>query len=444
MDRALPADINAERAALGSVFLNREALIVIAPWLEPRHFYLEKHAWIYEAMLDCLKRGVPPDTATISDELRRRERLEPIGGLLYLIDLANSVPTAVHVEYYARTIERTAIHRRVMDAGGRIAAMAFDEDLEMATFETEARKALDGAFARKSDAAVQPISTLAQRAFNRLSSERPIGTPTGFLDLDRWIGGFVPGEMAVIAGRPAMGKTAFMTSLVYRIASRNEPVLVFSLEMPADSLFDRLACAHTGLDYNEMFTHGRVYRDAEAKARYTEAIGYLDTLPIYIDETPGLNVADLQRRAILKTNEVGTFAGIFIDYLQLMTVTGVRPGDEYAVVTEASKAGTATAKLCRAPVIALCQLNRNPEGRSDPAPLLSDLRGSGQIEQDAAKVLFPYREEVYNKETDKIGVAEIIVAKNRNGPTGVIPLRFDGPAMRFLDLAANWQTPEGY
>lgn len=442
MDRTLPSDIEAERATLGSVFLNREALIVIAPWLDMSHFYLERHAWIYDAMLTCLKRGTPPDTITVSDELRRSQRLEDIGGLLYLIDLANSVPTAVHVERYARIVERTAIARRIITAGGKIAALGFDERDDLDVLETQTRKLLDGALARRSDAAILEGRTLADRALARLNNRERRGTSTGFFDIDEVIGGLQPGEMTVIAGRPSMGKTAFLCSLVHRI-SRTAPVLIFSLEMTADQLFDRLACIQSGLNYEEMLLRGGIHHDDDARGKYMEALGYLSDLPIHIDETPGLSIVDMQRRALLKTHEVGTFAAIGVDYLQLMSAPGVRHGDEYALVTAASKAMTAMAKTCNAPVLAVSQLSRETEKRGDPRPKLSDLRGSGQIEQDAAIVMFPYREEVYEPDTDKKGIAEIHISKHRNGRTGIATLMFDAPAMAFRDLA-KYQSPEGY
>ncbi len=442
--RPLPANTHAEEAVIGAVLLNREAIIVIASWLQPEHFWVERNACIYAAALDCYQRHIPPDIATVSEALRRSGKLDSVGGIPGLIALSTAAPTSAHVEYYAQIIEKAAMHRRVITAGGRIASLGFDEKLDAPDLESAVQQELTKALVRKSDANTVALRTLADRAYQRLKQRDSGGVSTGFSDLDRIIGGFRRGEVAIIAGRPSMGKTAFMLSLAYNIAKRGERVDIFSLEMTEDQLFDRLACIDTNLCYNDTFEKGGIYHDENAQRLYTAAMGRLSDMPMLIDDTPALSIGDMQRRALLNAHEHGPPAAIFVDYLQLMSVPGMRHGDEYATVTAASKAMTVIAKMVGAPVIALSQLSRESERRSDHKPNLSDLRGSGQIEQDAARVLFPYREEVYDPDTDKKGYAEIIVAKNRNGPTGTAVLRFDGPPMRFHNMSADWNTPEGY
>lgn len=443
MDRSLPSDVEAERATLGAILLNREAIVAVDGWLLPEHFYLEKHAWIYEAMQTCYRRRVPPDTSTVSDELRRRDRLEQIGGLLYLIDLANSVPTAVHIEYYARVVERTSILRRLITAGGKIAALGFDErdDLEATLEKAEAE--LSAVSQRRANQDFVHIGQVVDAYFeqiNYLKENRGeiVGVPTGYLDLDEVTGGLQRSDLIILAARPATGKTSLALCLAYNVALLGHGTVgIFSLEMSRDQLVQRILAMHTGIDTQRLRT-GNI-RDTDLQ-RLMEALGQLSGVPLYIEDSAGLSIADVRAKARRLHAEAGLDM-LIIDYLQLMQ--GRRSDNRVQEVSEISRGLKQLARELDVPLIALSQLSRAVEGRSSHVPMLSDLRESGSIEQDADIVMFIYREELYDKETDKKGIAEIHIAKHRNGPTAVVPLRFDPNTTKFQNLE-RYRSPEGY
>lgn len=443
MERSLPADINAERMTLGAVLLDRDAIIAIAPWLSADYFYLEKHAWIYESMLACYNRRVPPDISTVADELRRRERLDLIGGMAFLGELSVEVPTAVHVEYYARIVERTAILRKLIEVGGKISAFGYDEreDLELTLDKAEAelfsvsqrRAAQDFIhIGQVVDAFFEQITTLQERR------GEVVGVPTGYGDLDEITGGLQPSDLIILAARPSVGKTSLALSIAYNVALQARGTVgVFSLEMSREQLVQRLLAMHTGIDTQRLRT-GNI-RDHDLQM-VMEAMGVLSEIPIYIEDTPGLSVTDVRSKARRLHAEAGIDL-LMIDYLQLMQ--GRRSDNRVQEVSEISRGLKALARELNVPVIALSQLSRAVEGRTSHVPMLSDLRESGSIEQDADIVMFIYREELYDKETDKKGIAELHIAKHRNGPIGVVPLRFEANTTRFQNLE-RYRAPEGY
>jgi replicative DNA helicase len=441
-ERSVPADINAERTTLGSILLERDAIIVVAPWLPAEYFYLEKHAWIYEAMLACYNRRVPPDLSTVADELRRQERLELVGGIAYLAELSAEAPTAVHVEYYARIVERTALLRRLIEAGGKIAAMGYDEREELENTLDRAEAELFGVSQRRAMQDFVHIRSVVDTYFEQISSVdegrgEVVGIPTGYTDLDRLTGGLQRSDLIILAARPSVGKTALALSMAYNIAVQaSNTVGIFSLEMSREQLVQRLISMHTGIDTQRLRT-GNITRDLQT---IIAAMGVLSDTSLYIEDTPGLSIMEVRSRARRLRAQVGIDL-LIVDYLQLMQAR--RTDNRVQEVSEISRGLKALARELDVPVIALSQLSRAVEGRTSHVPMLSDLRESGSIEQDADIVMFIYREELYDKESDKKGIAELHLAKHRNGPLGVVPLRFDANTTTFQNLA-RYTATEGY
>ncbi|PDW02339.1 replicative DNA helicase [Candidatus Viridilinea mediisalina] len=443
VERSVPYDLQAERATLGSILLEREAIIAIAAWLLPEFFYLEKHALIYEAMLACYNRREPPDLATVAAELRRQERLDLVGGIAFLGELVTEVPTAVHIEYYARNVERTAVLRRLIEAGGRIAAMGYNEAEELDVTLDKAESELFTVSHRRSTQDFVPISQIVNTLFNQIEAlqERRgevAGVATGYNDLDALTGGLQNSDLIILAARPSAGKTSLALSLAYNVAMLNRATVgVFSLEMSRDQLVQRILAMHTGIDMQRLRTGN--LRGDELNLAF-DGMGVLSELPIYIEDTPGLSITEVRSKARRLAAESGCNL-LVIDYLQLMS--GRRNDSRVNEVGEISRGLKALARELNIPVIALSQLSRAVEGRQSHVPMLSDLRESGSIEQDADIVMFIYREELYDKETDKKGIAEIHIAKHRNGPLGIIPLRFEANTTRFQNLE-RYRAPEGF
>jgi replicative DNA helicase len=442
-DKPLPAAPDAERATLGSILLNREAIIPIAPWLRPGAFYLEKHAWIYQAMLDCYDRGEPPDLRLVAAELARRDRLEAIGGVPYLADLIDAVPTSYHVEYYARLVQQAAVNRGLIDAARHIAAIGYDnQDADAATAAAQA--ALDQVHDRPAtDDDLVPLSAIVDEQYTLIEraqdSGEPItpGVPTGFRDLDELLGGLHRGDLIVLAARPSVGKSALAASIAYQVGSAEGRVSIFSLEMGRDQYAQRLAAIDSGINLHGL-RHGHM-RMAELEA-YMQTLGRLAGLPIAISDAAGASVRDIRARILRRAAKDGAPDLVIIDYLQLMV--GSRGESRQQEVSDISRGLKTLARELDVPILALSQLSRAVEGRTSHVPMLSDLRESGAIEQDADVVAFIYREELYDRETDKKGIAEIHIAKHRNGPIGVAPMRFDANTTRFQTL--TYREPDGY
>ncbi len=442
MDRPLPVDLNAERATLGSILLERDVIITIASWLLPDYFYLEKHAWVYEAMLACYHQRIPPDLSTVAAELRRHERLEPIGGISYLGELSAAVPTAIHIEHYARIVERTALLRRLIEAGGKITALGYDEreDLEATLDKAEAE--LFAVSQRRAQQDFIHVGQVLDAYFEQLTAVQEqrgeiAGVQTGYLDLDRLTGGLQRSDLIVLAARPSAGKTSLALSIAYNVGFAGQKVGIFSLEMSREQLVQRLLAIHTGIDSHRLRTHN--IREEEFDL-LVSSMGELSNLPIYIEDTPALSVLEVRTKA-RKLDSQGKIAILIIDYLQLMQ--GRKNSNRVQEVGEISQGLKALARELNIPVIAISQLSRAVEGRQSHVPMLSDLRESGSIEQDSDIVMFIYREELYDKETDKKGIAEIHIAKHRNGPLGVVPLRFDAATTHFQNLERYYDSDEG-
>lgn len=439
IERSVPFDLHAERAVLGAILLERDAILAVSDLLRPEDLYLEKHALVYTAMLACLAKRVPPDLTTVAGELRRQEQLDLIGGLAFLGELVGEVPTAVHVAYYAEIVARTATLRRLIEAGGTIAGLGYQEQQDLDVTLDHAEQTLFAVSQRQRGADFIPLSTVIQQYFDRAQrdeDERVV--PTGLIDLDRRLnGGLRPGQLALLAARPSLGKSGLAMSIAYELGVRKgRSVGVASLEMSRDELLQRLVAIHTGIDTRQV--EARVRRGDTAAV---EALGVLSEAPIAIEDSAMLSVMDVRSKA-RRLAAVRPLDILIVDYLQLL-IGDTNAQNRVDEVSRISRQLKLLARELQCPILALSQLSRAVEQRASKVPQLSDLRDSGSLEQDADIVLFIYREEVYDEATNQRGVAELHVAKQRNGPLGVVPVRFDAPTTRFMNLS-NAEAPAGY
>ncbi|MBA2363399.1 MAG: replicative DNA helicase [Chloroflexia bacterium] len=434
LEKLPPHSIEAEQSLLGSLLLDRDAIIKVAPFLRTDDFYRDAHARVYESIVDLYNRREPPDLITVHEELSRSGDAEQIGGASYLTWLMNSVPTSVHVEYYGRIVERTATMRRLIGAGSEIAGIGYEEDTEVGEAMDRAEQTLYRVAQRRSGGDFVTLRDALAQFFDRLDYLHQhrgeiVGVPTGFHDLDQLTGGLQRSDLIIVAARPSVGKTAFALSMAASAAIKhNQPVGIFSLEMSAEQLVLRLLAMETGIDSHRLRMG---YLDEDEWGLLTQAFGKLSEAPIYIDDTAGASSQELRSKARRLHAQAGVDL-ILIDYLQLMQ--GGRSENRVQEVSEISRGLKGLARELNIPVVALSQLSRAVEQRQDHKPMLSDLRESGSIEQDADVVMFIYREELYNKDTDRKNIADIIVAKHRNGATRDISLRFFGDTTRFTDL----------
>jgi replicative DNA helicase len=442
-----PFDLAAEKGLIGCLFRLPSSLERVADWLPSDDCYLEKHGHIYAAIRAVSGRGEPVDYITVGAELEARGLLAAVGGYSYLAELTATVPHAAHIERYGRIVQQTAILRRLIEAGGEVAALGYEgRGRPLDDVLADAEKALQQAGAahapRETATSLRDAASELMRQLELAQGRDGLtGVATGYRDLDNHTGGLQASDLIILAARPSLGKTALALSLAYNIAKPTNadggPVGVFSLEMSVSQLTQRLLAMHTGLDLQRLRT-GNL--SADELHRAMRGIGELSEVPIHIDDTAGLSIADLQRRARRMHAKHG-LAVLVVDYLQLMS--GAKSENRVQEVSEISRGLKVLARELDIPVLALSQLSRAVEARQSKIPLLSDLRESGSLEQDADIVAFIYREEVYDKETDKQGLAELHIAKHRNGPPGVIPLRFDAHTTRFQTLD-RYRSAPGY
>ncbi|NNJ13302.1 replicative DNA helicase [Chloroflexales bacterium ZM16-3] len=431
-DRSVPFDLSAERAVLGAILLDRDAILAVSDQLQPADFYLEKHALAYEAMLACLARRTPPDLTTVAGELRRLERLDLVGGMLFLGELVSEVPTAVHIGYYAESVVRTATLRRLIEVGGSITALGYDERQELDATLDQAEQTLFAVSQRQRGSDFVPLSTVVQQYFERAQRDEDThAVPTGIFDLDsRLNGGLRPGQLALLAARPGLGKSGLAMTIAYDLGVRKgRSVGVVSLEMGRDELLQRLIAIHTGMDTRHV--EDRLRR---GDVRVLDALGVLSDAHIAIEDSAMLNVMDVRSKA-RRLATVRPLDLLIVDYLQLL-IGDANAQNRVDEVSRISRQLKLLARELQCPILALSQLSRAVEQRGSKVPQLSDLRDSGALEQDADIVIFIYREELYNEEAEQ-GVAELHLAKQRNGPLGVIPVRFDAPTTRFLNVSSH-------
>ncbi|MGH2350590.1 MAG: replicative DNA helicase [Chloroflexota bacterium] len=440
-ERLPPQNVEAEQSVLGSILIDRDAIVRVAGFLRAEDFYREAHRTIYQAALDLFERREPADFILLCDELERRGRLEQVGGPAYLTSLINMVPTAVNVEYYGHVVERCAILRRLITAGGQIAGVAYDyqHDAELAVDKAE--QTLFALTQRRRAQEFVPISQVLENYFDQIdhihqNRGQTFGVPTGFKKLDELTGGLQRSDLIVLAARPGMGKTSFALNIASHAALKNHiAVGIFSLEMSRDQLVQRLICSEAGIDSHRLRTG---FIEESEWGKIAQAIGELSEAPIYIDDTPGISIMELRTKArrLQAEADVGF---IIVDYLQLMQ--GRFTDNRVQEVSEISRSLKALARELNVPVLAASQLSRAVEQRPGNRPQLSDLRESGSIEQDADIVMFIYREEQYERETSRKGIADVIVAKHRNGPLADVELVFLGQQTKFANLEQRYSQP---
>ncbi len=446
MQRPLPCNIDAECGVLGSLIIDPEAIVQVTDFLRPDDFYREAHRLIYETILHLYQRRIPADFITICDTLERAGRLETVGGPGYVTSLINQVPTSGNVEYYGHIVERTGVLRRLIHASGQIAAMAYE--VEENTADTALERAEELLFAvRESHRLAQTKSPLVRdnlsnfmERLDRLSQQRGMitGVPTGFADLDRLLGGLQASDLVVLAARPSVGKSAMALSLAHNAAVRYQRrVGIFSLEMSQEQMIMRLVSMDTGIDQQRL-RMGWI-EDHEWE-RIIEAMGTLSDATLLIDDTAGISALQLRSKARQWVVEYGQLDLIIVDYLQLMRAgdgSMKRNDNRVQIIDEIATELKGLARELNIPVLALAQLSRAVEQRHSKVPQLSDLRESGAIENTADVVMFIYRDELYNPETERRNQADIIVAKHRNGPVGEAVLYFERSQTRFRDLEAS-------
>lgn len=436
----LPNDPDAEQAALGSILLNRDALIALAPVLTASDFYQERHALVYAAMLECYGRRVPPDLRTVASALKDHGHLVLVGGYEYLSTLIDTVPTSMHAEHYGATVARHSQARRLIGAGGAISALGYAAAGRLLDDVLADAHAILLAAARPTQADdIIAAGVAADQVFDTITGDSPPpGVPTGLLGYDELTGGLHPGALVTLAGRPGTGKSSLALCIADHLASNGHQVLFFSLEMTQYEIAQRLISMRAGVDSSAIRNH--VLRESQLP-RIAQAVDDIRRGGLWIRDTPAATVTDLRTRALRFASRAGAVDAIFIDYLQLMTA-GRRTENRVQEVGEISRGLKALAMEMAVPVVALSQLSRAVEGRTSHVPLLSDLRESGSIEQDSDVVAFIYREELYDRESDKKGVAELHLAKHRGGPLGVIPMRFEASTTKFMDLSSR--VVDGY
>jgi replicative DNA helicase len=442
--RVPPHSIEAESSVLGGLLLDNGAWDRVGDLLVDSDFYRHEHKLIYAAIGTLINASKPADVITVSEQLQNQGKTAEMGGLGYLNSLAQYVPSASNIRRYAEIVRERSILRKLVSASDEIATNAFNPQgkaIDRILDEAEQKIFNIGEEGSRMKQGFQSMDTLVVELLDRVQemADNPndiTGVPTGFYDLDRMTSGLQPGDMVVLAARPSMGKTAFAINIAEHVAlNEGLPVAVFSMEMGASQLAVRVVGSIGRIDQGHLRT-GKLNDDEWP--RLTEAIEKLRTVSLHIDETPGLTPSELRANARRLARQCGKLGLIVVDYLQLMSGSGSTGGDNRATeLGEISRGLKMLAKELQCPVIALSQLNRSVEQRTDKRPMMSDLRESGAIEQDADIIMFIYRDDYYNKDSKDPGVAEIIIGKQRNGPTGTVRLAFLKNLTRFESLASG-------
>ena len=441
IERLPPHNLEAEQSVLGSLLIDRDAIIRVAAFLRPEDFYTVANGTIYRAILDLYNRREPTDFITLSDELQRRGQYDLAGGLSYLSSLLNVVPTAVHVEYYARIVERASTLRRLIDAGTEIVDIGFREGIETEEALDAAERAIFTVSQARQTKDFVSMGEVLDRFFDQIDYLQQhrgevVGVATGFSDLDQLTGGLQRSDLIIVAARPSMGKTSLALGMAYGAAiGHQKTVGIFSLEMSAEQLVQRVLSMETGVDSHRLRL-GQI--DDGEWDRISRAFGRLSEAPIFIDDAAGASIMDIRSKARRLQAEHGLDI-VIVDYLQLMS--GRRSENRVQEISEISRGLKGLARELNVPVVALSQLSRAVETRADHKPMLSDLRESGSIEQDADIVLFIYREDKYDEDSEK-EIADSLIAKHRNGPVGAINLRFFERTARFADLGDESRAQE--
>lgn len=439
-DRIPPQNLEAEMAVLGAILLDGEALVTAMERIASDDFYRTAHQYIYEAMIEIAEANEPVDLVTLTARLQDKKQLEEIGGVAYLAQLANTVPTAANIDYYAQIVEEKSMLRRLIRAATNIVTNGYAGEEEVGALLSDAEARIMEISNRRTGSGFHAIKDVLMEVFERvehLSQMRgtSTGIPSGFIDLDKMTSGFQRSDLIIVAARPSVGKTAFALNVAQNIGVRaKETVAIFSLEMGAAQLVQRMICAEGNIEATGMRNGDMKGDDWE---KLTMAIGALSEASIYIDDSASVTVADIRAKCRRLKKEKG-LGMILIDYLQLIQGRG-KGDNRQQEVSEISRTLKQIARELNVPVIALSQLSRGVEQRQDKRPMMSDLRESGSIEQDADIVAFLYRDDYYDKETEKKNIIEIIIAKQRNGPVGTVELAFLKQYNKFVSLDRTHQ-----
>ncbi|MBN2372795.1 replicative DNA helicase [bacterium] len=436
LDRTPPHSIEAERSMLGAILLDPGAINKIIGLLEPEDFYAQTHQDIFRSILSLYQRNIPIDLVTLKEELKGRGILDQAGGLTYLTSLLEATPTAVNVKTHACLVREKSLARRLIQVGTQIATRGYEEGEEVESLLENAEHLIYGISEKKIQPSYFPIKDILTDCFHIIEGlyekkERVSGLSTGFVDLDAITSGLQKQDLIIIAARPSMGKTSFCLNIALHVSiSEKQPVLLFSLETAKEQIGLRLLCSSAMVNAHHLRTGFLTERDWE---KLIKAAALISEAPIYIDDTASPTVLEIRAKArrLMKERGVGL---IIVDYLQLIQGR-VRSENRQQEISEISRSLKGVAKELNCPLIALSQLSRAVESRTDRRPILSDLRESGAIEQDGDLVAFIYRPEIYHPDTEEAGIAEIIIGKQRNGPVGTVKLAFLKEFTRFENLS---------
>ena len=430
-----PHSLEAEQSVLGGLMLDNQAWDHLVSILQETDFYRQEHQIIFAAMRELFQKGAPVDVLTLVESLKVRNQIDQAGGELYLFELAKNTPSASNVLAYANIVRERSVLRQLIQVAGSVADLAFHPDGRDSHDVLDVAERSVFSIAQQHARGTGPvgIAELLTKAADRIDtlfhSDNPItGLSTGFTDLDDLTSGLQPADLVIVAGRPSMGKTVFAVNIAEHAAIKEQkPVLIFSMEMPGEAIATRMIASLGRIEQHALRT-GKL-SDSDWP-RISSAVSLLSDVKLFVDDTPALSPSEIRSRARRVMRQHGSLGLIVIDYLQLMQLSGYKE-NRTAEISEISRTLKAIAKELSVPVVALSQLNRSLEQRTDKRPVMSDLRESGAIEQDADLIAFIYRDEVYNEESPQKGVAEIIIAKQRNGPIGKILLTFTGKYARF-------------
>ena len=431
-----PNDVESEQAVIGSMLTDKEAVSAAIEVLKPEDFYREDNRTIFEAILNLYGRSEPIDIITLKSELSSMGKFEAVGGLEYIAELPDKVPTTANVEQYIKIVEEKSVLRNLIKTANEIITLGYDQTQEVDGIIDGAEKKIFEVMQKKNQKGYTPIKDILVETFTELEQlynqkQRITGVPTGFSDLDFRTSGLHNSDLILVAARPAMGKSAFALNIATNAAVRAKvPVAIFSLEMSKEQMTSRILCSEAMVDSNKVRT-GKI--DDEEWSKLAAASGELSEANIYIDDTPGISIMEI--RAKCRKMKIEKNIGlVVIDYLQLVQGSGKRGGSREQEIAEISRSLKILAKEINVPVIALSQLSRAPEQRPDHRPMLSDLRESGSIEQDADIVMFLYRDDYYNEDSEKKNIAEVILAKHRAGSTGTVELLWLGNYTKFANI----------
>lgn len=435
-DRTPPHNIEAEQAVIGAIFLEPEVFSTAAEILTAEDFYRASHQRIFQAMITLQERGEPIDPVTVTTLLINEKLIEEAGGVTYLTELARSVPTAANIGYYSKIVQEKSTLRRLIKTATNIVKLSYENEENVEDLLNEAEKSILEVSGQKSTGAFRSIRDVLFEVYENIEklhqqNTTVTGIPTGYRDLDRITSGFQQNDLIIIAARPSVGKTAFALNIAQNVAIQtNHNVAIFSLEMGAEQLVSRMLCAEGNIDSQRLRT-GKL--ETEDWGKLTMAMGSLSNAGIFIDDTPGIRVSEIRSKCRRLKQEHG-LGLIIIDYLQLIQGSSHSKENRQQEVSEISRSLKGLARELNVPLIALSQLSRGVEQRQDKRPMMSDLRESGSLEQDADIVGFLYRDDYYDPESDQQNIIEIIISKQRNGPTGTVELAFIKEYNKFVDL----------